>query len=114
MTSRYIPARGDVAWLSFEPHAGQKQFVQRPALIISPSSYNGKVGLAVACPITSKQQGFAFEVALPGNLPVSGFVLSDVVKNLDWEVRRAEICCRVSPSFVSEVVDRLEMLVNAE
>lgn len=114
VASRYIPERGDIAWITLDPHAGHKLSGRRPALVLSPSSYNGKVGLAVFCPITSQQKGFAFEVKLPGNLPVSGCVLSDAVKNLDWKVRRAEFCCRVSPAFLSDVLETLDTLLHNE
>src|SRR5687768_5006306 len=103
--SRYIPERGDIAWLSFDPQTGHELSGRRPALVLSPSSYNGKVGLAVFCPITSQQKGFAFEVTLPGNLPVSGCVLSDAVKSLDWKVRQAQFCCRVPPAFLRDVLE---------
>lgn len=112
MRPRYIPERGDIAWLKFDPQAGHEQGGRRPALVLSPSRYNGKVGLAVLCPITSQQKGFAFEVELPQNLPVSGCVLADAVKNMDWRIRRAEFCCRVSPAFVNEVLERLESLLH--
>lgn len=62
MARRYVPSRGDVVWLSFSPQAGHEQAGRRPALVISPAPYNGKVGLALLCPITSQVKGYPFEV----------------------------------------------------
>ena len=73
----YVPDRGDLVWLEFAPQAGSEQRVRRPALVLSPKTYNGKVGLALFCPITSKVKGYPFEVLLPDVYPVSGVVLSD-------------------------------------
>lgn len=112
MASRYIPDRGDIAWLHFEPHAGGEQSGQRPALILSPSRYNGITGMGLACPISSREEGLPFEVRLPGNLPVTGFVLADQVRNIDWKARKAQFVCRVTPSFMTDVVEQLEILLN--
>lgn len=79
----YIPDRGDIIWLDFNPQAGREQANRRPALVLSPAEYNGKVRLALLCPITSKVKGYPFEVAIPEGLPVSGVVLADQVKSLD-------------------------------
>lgn len=83
MAERYIPARGDIVWISLNPQAGHEQAGRRPALVISPVQYNKKVGLALLCPITSHVKGYPFEVLLPPGLPVNGAILSDQVKSLD-------------------------------
>jgi mRNA interferase MazF len=83
MAERYIPARGDIVWISLNPQAGHEQAGRRPALVISPVQYNKKVGLALLCPITSHVKGYPFEVLLPPSLPVNGAILSDQVKSLD-------------------------------
>lgn len=93
MTSRYIPAQGDIVWLRFNPQAGHEEAGRRPALVISPKEYNRKVGLALFCPVTSQVKGYPFEVLLPSGLAASGAVLSDQVKSLDWRVRKAERLC---------------------
>ena len=94
----YVPDRGDIVWLTFDPRAGREQAGRRPALILSPASYNGKVGLALACPITSRVKGYPFEVPLPRSLAVSGVVLSDHIKSLDWRARKAELACPPQPT----------------
>jgi len=83
----YVPQRGDVVWISLNPQAGHDQAGRRPAVVVSPGSYNAKTGLALLCPITSQVKGYPFEVRLPEGLPATGAVLSDQVKCLDWRAR---------------------------
>jgi mRNA interferase MazF len=90
MASRsYVPESGDVVWLEFDPQAGHEQAGHRPALVISPSGYNGKTGLMVCCPLSTKVKGHPFEVLIELD-GIAGAVLSDQVKSLDWKVRRAK------------------------
>jgi len=109
--SAFVPQRGDLVWLTFNPQAGHEQAGRRPALILSPSSYNGKVGMAVLCTVTSRVKGFPFEVALPDHLPVSGVVLADQVRNLDWRARRAEFICSVPDDVLARVLGMLRALL---
>lgn len=108
---RYIPDRGDVVWLVFSPALGHEQAGRRPAVVVSPAAYNRKVGLALFCPITAHEKGYPFEVPLPSGLPVSGVVLSDHVKNLDWRARRARFACRLPTEVVAEVLGKLGTLI---
>lgn len=110
----YIPERGDVIWLTLDPQAGHEQAGRRPALVLSPSAYNGRVGLALFCPITSQQKGYPFEVALPEGLPVTGVVCADQVKSLDWRARQAVLIGAVPEEVVVEVLQRLQSLLTAE
>jgi mRNA interferase MazF len=114
MSRRYVPQRGDIVWLSFDPQAGHEQMGRRPGLVLSPAEYNGKVGLALFCPITSQVKGYPFEVAIPGGLPVTGVVLSDQVKSLDWRARRAEFAEHLSKAQVQEVLDKLGTLLSKD
>ena len=111
MARRYIPTRGDAVWITLNPQAGHEQAGRRPALVVSPASYNSKVGLAVICPITGQVKGYPFEVMIPSGLKVGGVVLSDQVKSLDWRMRRAEFICKLPRQILSEVVDKLEALL---
>ncbi len=86
----YIPKRGDMVWISFNPQAGHEQAGRRPAIVLSPKAYNRKVGLAIFCPITNQAKGYPFEVSLPEGVGVTGVILSDQVKSLDWRIRKAE------------------------
>jgi len=110
----YVPARGDLIWLQFNPQAGHEQAGHRPALVISPSSYNRRVGLALCCPVTSEVKGYPFEVLLPEGLGVGGVVLSDQIKSLDWRVRRARRIGRAPADVVHETVGKILALVDPE
>ncbi len=112
MPARYTPGRGDVVWISLNPQAGHEQAGRRPALVVSPASYNGKVGLAVFCPITSQIKGYPFEVAIPAGLKVSGVVLSDQVKSLDWRAREAEFMCKLPKRTTLEVLQKLGTVIS--
>ncbi len=108
----YVPDRGDAVWISFNPQAGHEQAGRRPALVISPFPYNKKVGLAIFCPITSQEKGYPFEVKLPKNLKAKGVVLSDQVKNLDWQKRDVEFLCKVPEEVLGEVFEKIETLIS--
>ena len=112
VTRSYIPNRGDVVWLTFNPQAGRGQAGRRPALVLSPRAYNERTGLALFCPITSRAKGYPFEVALPDGLAVSGVVLADHARSLDWRERRAEHICAVPASVINEVSAKLTALLT--
>lgn len=111
MARRYIPARGDAIWITLNPQAGHEQAGRRPALVLSPASYNGKVGLVILCPVTSQVKGYPFEVAIPSGSKLAGVVLADQVKNLDWRVRKAEFICRLPQETTNEVLEKLGALL---
>ena len=106
----YVPKRGDVVWMTMNPQAGHEQVGRRPAVILSPGAYNAKVGLALVVPITSRVKGYPFETLVPSGLPVSGAILSDQVKSLDWRARQAALLCELPTSVVSEVLQKLKTL----
>ena len=110
--SQYIPKRGDAVWLDFNPQTGREQAGRRPAFVVSPAAYNGKVGLALLCPITSRVKGYPFEVVIPDGFPVSGVVLSDQLKSLDWRKRRADFICTLPEAVTQEVVKKVEALIR--
>ena len=107
---RYVPDAGDVVWLEFNPQAGHEQAGHRPALVVSPASYNGKTGLMVCCPMTTKIKGNPFEV-LTDDGGVASAVLSDQVKSLDWKVRRARKKGAASADVMRNVRARLKALL---
>ena len=107
----YVPERGDLVWLTFNPQAGHEQAGRRPAVVLSPAVYTGKVGLAVFCPVTSQVKGYPFEVVLPDGLPISGVVLADQVKNLDWKVRQVEKISALPPEVTGKILQRLATLI---
>jgi len=108
----YVPERGDFVWLTFNPQAGHEQAGRRPALVLSPQRYNQTVGLALFCPVTSQVKGYPFEVAIPAGLPVSGVVLADQVRNLDWNARQIAFISKAPPDVVDEVLGKLETLLK--
>ena len=99
-------------WITLAPRTGHEQAGRRPAIVLSPAAYNGKVGLALMCPITSRIKGYPFEVAIPAGLPVTGVVLSDQVKSLDWRARQAERICTLPRPAVTEVLQKLGTLLG--
>ena len=108
----YVPERGDVVWINFNPQAGHEQAGKRPAVVLSPATYNGKVGLALLCPITNKIKGYPFEVSIPDKLDVSGVILSDQLRSLDWRARNATFICKLPDDVIKEVIDKAGTLLE--
>lgn len=105
----YVPEAGDIVWLEFDPQAGHEQAGHRPALVLSPAAYNGKRGMMICCPMTSRVKGYAFEVALPGDAPSA--VLADQVKSVDWVARRARKRSAASAEVLADVRAKLKALL---
>ncbi|MFH1853450.1 MAG: endoribonuclease MazF [Candidatus Neomarinimicrobiota bacterium] len=111
MVQPYIPDRGDIVWLNFTPQSGHEQMGNRPAIVLSPKQYNSKTGLAIFCPITSNKKGYPFEVVIPEKLKISGVILSDQIKSLDWKARTAQFVDRVPESVTKECSLKLKALL---
>jgi mRNA interferase MazF len=111
---RYIPDRGHVVWLSFNPQAGHEQAGRRPAVILSPKAYNSRVGLCLACPVTSQAKGYPFEVSLPLGLPVVGVALADQLKSLDWQVREVSFIASLPAEVIGEILARAAALLATD
>jgi mRNA interferase MazF len=109
-TRRYVPDAGEVVWLQFDPQAGHEQAGHRPALVISPASYNRKSGLLVCCPMTSQIKGHPFEVLTEID-GVQSAILSDQVKSLDWQARRVKKKAVVAAAAMVEVRARIKALL---
>jgi len=114
MAQSYIPERGDIVWLEFNPQAGYEQAGHRPALVLSPKLYNEKVKLALFCPITSHIKGYPFEVMLPEKHKLSGAVLSDQIKSLDWQVRKARRIDSAPQDVLEEVLAKIHVLLGID
>jgi len=112
MAGKYIPGRGDLVWLQFTPQAGHEQAGHRPAVALSPRSYNQKTGLALFCPVTSQVKGYPFEVKLPDGLPIKGVVLCDQVKSLDWSARQARLAARLPAATLDDVLAKVRALLH--
>jgi len=112
INKQYIPDRGDIVWIEFSPQAGHEQAGERPAIIVSPAAYNQKTGLSLMCPITSRIKGYPFEVLLPQDLEISGVILADQIKNLDWQARNARFACKASHGVINEVLAKIKVLLE--
>lgn len=112
MSDPYVPGRGDIVWLNFDPQAGHEQAGRRPALVLSPRSYNHRTGLALLCPVTTAAKGYPFEVPLPQGGAISGVVLSDHIKSLDWRARHATLAAQTTPTVVEQVLEMIGALLR--
>jgi len=108
----FVPDAGDLVWLTFDPQAGREQAGRRPALVLSPKTYNARSGLALACPVTNQVKGYPFEVAVPASGGVTGVILADHVKSVDWKARHAELLGRCADDVMDEVRARLAPLLG--
>jgi mRNA interferase MazF len=112
--SAYVPEPGHLIKVDFDPRTGHEQGGWRPAIVLSPLTYNRATGLAIVAPITNQQKGYPFEVALPAGLKVSGVVLSDALKNVDWRARNARFVETVPLSVLAAVKQRIGILLGFE
>ena len=108
----YVPEAGDLIWLDFTPQAGREQAGRRPAVVLSPRTYNERTSLAVVCPVTSHAKGYPFEVPVPPGQSIKGVVLSDHLKSLDWHQRKAQKTGRITASLLAQVRDRIAALLG--
>lgn len=110
MARSYVPEAGDVVWLEFSPQAGHEQAGHRPAVVLSPKSYNGRTGMMICCPMTTQIKGYPFEVVISTD-PASA-ILSDQVKSLDWRARRAKRKAAVGAEILDEIRGKLGALIG--
>ncbi len=112
MNSEYVPRRGDLVWLDFAPQAGHEQAGRCPALVVSNDAYNRKAGLALLCPVTSREKGYPFEVRLPEKAGVTGVVLCDQVRSLDWRARHASLIGPAGRPALEEALGKIHALLG--
>lgn len=111
MVTAYIPKRGDIVWLEFDPQAGKEIQKRRPALTISPYQYNQKTGLGLFMPITSHIKGYPFEVLIE-NEAIKGAVLTDQLRSLDWKARKAKFALHIPDHIMEEALAKLKVLLD--
>jgi len=111
---KYIPERGDVIWIKINPQVGHEPDGRGHAIVLSPSAYNSKVGLALLCPITNQVKGYPFEAIIPEGLDIAGAILSDQVKGLEWKRRNAECFIKIPETVAFEVFKKLEVLLHID
>ena len=112
MKSAFVPDAGDFVWLTFDPQAGREQAGRRPALVLSPKIYNVRSGLLLACPVTNQAKGYPFEVAVPSGSGLTGVVLVDHLKSVDWKARQAERLGQCTDQTMEEVRAKLAPLLG--
>jgi mRNA interferase MazF len=110
VSNEYVPERGDIVWLNFNPQTGHEQKGKRPAIVISPKEYNEKVNLGLFCPITSTEKKYPFEVKVKDE-KIDGVVLSDQIKSLDWTKRGIKYIARATDEEVNEIISKLNVLL---
>jgi mRNA interferase MazF len=106
----YVPDQGDVVWVNFNPQKGREQKDKRPAIVVSPQIYNKKSSLVLVCPITSQEKGYPFEVIVRGK-KVSGVVLVDQVRSIDWHARAVSFEEKISKEVLIEIQEKLCALI---
>jgi mRNA interferase MazF len=114
VAGRYIPDAGHLISINFDPQAGHEQAGWRPALVLSPASYNAPTNLAIVVPVTNQAKGYPFEVALPIGLKVTGVILADALKNLDWRVRKARYLDIAPPEVLAKVQELVRLLLGLD
>lgn len=112
MPAPYCPSRGDIVWIDFLPTMGHEQSGKRPAIVLSPLAYNKTVGLMLCCPITSKEKGYPFEVRIPEGFQISGVVLSDQLRSLDWKSRNTSLISKAPRELIDDVLAKLQTLLT--
>lgn len=106
----FVPSAKDIVWLEFDPQKGRETKKNRPALILTPKEYNDKVGLSICVPITSRVKGYPFEVLLHDN-NITGAILCDHIRSLDWQARNAEFITKCNESVFAEVLEKIKNLM---
>jgi mRNA interferase MazF len=110
----YCPDAGDLVWIDLDPTISHEQSGHRPALVLTPRQYNARSGLCISCPITSRQRGYPFEVAIPHGHAIAGVVLVDQVRSLSWEKRYLKLAGAAPAQVLDEVRERLAVLLQID
>ena len=110
--SRYFPKKGDFISISFDPQTGHEQKGRRPALVVSNDLFNKHTGLAIVCPITNTDRGFPFHLPIPAASPLTGFVMVEQLKSVDFSKRRAKFVHRAPPEFLEDVLDMIDVCIR--
>ena len=106
----YVPDRGDIVWLEFDPQKGHEQKGRRPEIVLSKKEYNQKSNLALICPITSRIKGYPFEVRI--NSIIQGVMVSDQIRSIDWKSRNAAFIEKTSEEILNEILENINLLLN--
>lgn len=107
----YVPKQGDIIAITFDPQSGHEQKGRRPALVISKDLFNKSTGLAIVCPVTNTKRGFPFHVPIPKDSKLTGFIMVEQVKSVDFKARRAKRIERIDDDILSEVLSILDACI---
>ena len=107
----YVPKKGDFVVITFDPQSGHEQKGRRPALVVSNTLFNEQVGLAIVCPLTTSDRGYPFHIAVTDNLKVTGFVMVEQVKSIDYVTRKAKMIAKASNELLDEVLSILDACI---
>ena len=110
--ARYVPKKGDLITLSFDPRTGHEQKGRRPALVVSNDLFNRHTGLTIVCPVTNTDRGYPFHLALPTASSLTGFVMVEQVKSVDYAMRRARFVERAPARFVEDILDLIDACIR--
>ncbi len=107
----YIPKQGDIIAITFDPQSGHEQKGRRPALVISKDLFNRSTGLAIVCPLTNTERGFPFHVPIPENSGLTGFIMVEQVKSIDFRTRQAKQIEHTSDELLANVLSILDACI---
>lgn len=107
--AKYVPQKGDFIALSFDPQSGHEQKGRRPALVISNYLFNKHTGLAIVCPMTNTNRKIPFHLPVPASSSLTGFVMVDQVKSIDYVARKSSFIARAPDELLEDVLEVLEV-----
>jgi mRNA interferase MazF len=110
--AKYIPEKGDLITLSFDPQSGHEQKGRRPALIVSNYLFNKATGLAIVCPITNTDRKIPFHLAVPASSSLTGFVMVEQVKSIDFNARKAKFVEKAPPELIDDVLEIIDVCIK--
>jgi mRNA interferase MazF len=112
MPTSYVPRKGDLITLTFDPQSGHEQKGRRPALVISNYLFNQHTGLAIVCPITNTNRQIPFHLAVPASTTLTGFVMVEQVKSVDFNARKAKFVAKAPAHLLADVLAVLDTCVK--
>ncbi len=107
----YVPKKGDFVAVTFDPQSGHEQKGRRPALVVSNTLFNDQTGLAIVCPLTTKDRGYPFHVAVANGPDITGFVMVEQVKSIDYRARKTKFIGRASDEVLDTVLSILDACI---
>jgi mRNA interferase MazF len=106
--ARYVPKQGDFVVVSFDPQSGHEQKGRRPALVISKTVFNRHTGMAMLCPLTNTFRNFPFHVAVPTGSKLTGYIMVEQIKSVDYGSRKAKFVEKAPRPVVDDVLGILD------